>query len=145
VTRKLHIYSGQSVTVTFDATLCIHNGHCVRSLPAVFNTAARPWVQPDHATDIRSLLDVVAGCPSGALRATTLDGSSADDGVSQSPVHLQVSRHGPILIRGPVELVDADGSVLGSAQRVAICRCGRSAHKPYCDNSHRSAGWRDDP
>lgn len=144
MSRKLHVYEGAEVTVTFDAARCIHNGHCVRTLPAVFNTAARPWVQPD-ASDAEALLRVVAGCPTGALRATHRDGGTAEQFVSAAPTAVRVARHGPLFLRGDVTVLDADGTPIVSDQRIALCRCGLSKRKPFCDNSHRTAGWQDEP
>ena len=50
---------------------------------------------------------------------------------------------GPLLIRGPFTLLTQDGDVieLGRAT-VALCRCGLSASKPFCDGSHKRAGFR---
>ncbi|WP_372790251.1 (4Fe-4S)-binding protein [Paraconexibacter sp.] len=64
-TRKR--YSGDGIVVTFDGTLCRHAAECVRGLPEVFDTKARPWIQPANAApDV--VTEVVARCPSGALR-----------------------------------------------------------------------------
>ena len=143
MSTKLHVYETADITVTYDATRCIHDGHCVRSLPAVFNTAARPWVQPQHA-DAADVLAIVAGCPTGALRATRPDGATADALVADAPVTIGVSRSGPLYVRGGVTLVDsATGETLGDDGRVALCRCGLSKRKPFCDNTHRTEGWRD--
>jgi hypothetical protein len=46
---------------------------------------------------------------------------------------------GPLLVRGDFELRDADGTVIDCRQRmVALCRCGRSAIKPFCDGTHKA-------
>lgn len=60
-------YVGAEVTVSFDPEICEHAGECVRGLPAVFNTKARPWIQPDGATR-DEVVEVVGRCPSGALQ-----------------------------------------------------------------------------
>lgn len=50
---------------------------------------------------------------------------------------------GPLLVRGEFELQTQDGQVIDSRREtVALCRCGRSALKPFCDGSHRPAGFR---
>lgn len=46
---------------------------------------------------------------------------------------------GPLVVRGDVEVRNADGTTVVSRQTVALCRCGRSAQKPYCDGSHKIA------
>ena len=52
-----------------------------------------------------------------------------------------VTPDGPNYVRGKVTLVVAGAAVEDT--RVALCRCGASRHKPYCDNSHLQAGFRD--
>ena len=52
-------------------------------------------------------------------------------------------RDWPLLVRGPVELV-APGGVPVSPDRdpVALCRCGKSKRKPFCDGTHKLVGFR---
>ena len=50
---------------------------------------------------------------------------------------------GPLLIRGPFTLLTQDGVVIDPGRAtVALCRCGLSASKPFCDGSHKRAGFR---
>src|SRR5262245_8956893 len=60
-------YQAGDVVVSFDGDVCIHSEECVRGLPQVFNTAAKPWIQPGTASpeDVRA---AVGRCPSGALQ-----------------------------------------------------------------------------
>jgi CDGSH-type Zn-finger protein len=52
-------------------------------------------------------------------------------------------RDGPLLVRGPVSLRDPDGSEIPIERRtIALCRCGRSRLKPFCDGSHKLASFR---
>jgi CDGSH-type Zn-finger protein len=53
--------------------------------------------------------------------------------------------NGPIRIEGEFEILDPLGTPFGLAGRTAIslCRCGHSANKPFCDGSHRQAGFSD--
>lgn len=46
---------------------------------------------------------------------------------------------GPAVLRGDFEVRDVDGTVVPTGRVVALCRCGRSALKPLCDNSHQNA------
>jgi len=47
-------------------------------------------------------------------------------------------RDGPLLVRGPFELLDQDGTVIETVGRtVALCRCGKSRTRPLCDGTHR--------
>lgn len=47
---------------------------------------------------------------------------------------------GPLIVRGDFVLCEVDGTPIPrSGKAVALCRCGRSAAKPFCDGSHRLA------
>lgn len=49
---------------------------------------------------------------------------------------------GPLIVRGPFQIVGPDGEPVDSGRRtVALCRCGRSARKPFCDGSHQATGF----
>lgn len=51
-------------------------------------------------------------------------------------------RDGPLLVRGPFRMRDQDGGEIAvDRETVALCRCGRSRSKPFCDGTHRVAGW----
>ena len=63
-------YRGEHVTVSFDSEVCQHSGNCGRGLAAVFDSAQRPWIQPDRAS-AEEVIAQVARCPSGALRIET--------------------------------------------------------------------------
>ena len=54
-------------------------------------------------------------------------------------VTFKVRENGPYLVTGPVTLVDADGNEYELPERegLALCRCGASATKPFCDKTHR--------
>ncbi|MGH3691756.1 MAG: CDGSH iron-sulfur domain-containing protein [Microbacterium sp.] len=52
---------------------------------------------------------------------------------------------GPLLVRGDIDLRTADGEQIAPRRRtVALCRCGLSALKPFCDGTHKAAGFRTD-
>ncbi len=52
-------------------------------------------------------------------------------------------RDGPLLVRGPIRLQDVDGREIEVGREVvALCRCGRSRIKPFCDGTHKIAGFR---
>ena len=57
-------------------------------------------------------------------------------------VKVNVRPNGPLIIEGPISLLDSEGNAFTLEQeRVALCRCGQSAKKPFCDAAHRSAGF----
>jgi CDGSH-type Zn-finger protein len=52
-------------------------------------------------------------------------------------------RDGPLIVRGPFRMLDQDGREIAVDKRtVALCRCGRSRLKPFCDGTHKAAGWK---
>jgi CDGSH-type Zn-finger protein len=54
------------------------------------------------------------------------------------PVRITAYRDGPLLVRGPVELVDQDGEEIRvERDTVALCRCGKSRLRPFCDGTHK--------
>ncbi len=59
-------------------------------------------------------------------------------------VTIQCAPDGPLLLRGPVRLASPDGAqTWPTGKASALCRCGASANKPFCDGRHRAAGFRD--
>ena len=60
-----------------------------------------------------------------------------------APASITLYADGPLIIRGDVEIRDAESRVIDPGRStVALCRCGLSALKPFCDGSHRAAGFR---
>jgi CDGSH-type Zn-finger protein len=52
-------------------------------------------------------------------------------------------RDGPYLVRGPFSIVDQNGEEIEVGRRVvALCRCGRSQMRPFCDGTHKAIGFR---
>ncbi len=52
-------------------------------------------------------------------------------------------RDGPLLVRGPVRLTSADGQPIETDRDpIALCRCGKSRLKPFCDGTHKTIGFR---
>ena len=59
---------------------------------------------------------------------------------------IQAYANGPLLLRGDVEILAADGSVVPrSRATVALCRCGVSSIKPFCDGTHKLVNFKTDP
>ncbi len=58
-------------------------------------------------------------------------------------VEIKVRDHGPYKVTGPVRLIDAEGREwqVEEGRAIALCRCGRSRTKPFCDKSHREEGF----
>ncbi len=57
-------------------------------------------------------------------------------------VEIKVRDHGPYKVTGPFRLIDADGGAWDIGEGpVALCRCGLSQTKPFCDGTHGREGF----
>jgi CDGSH-type Zn-finger protein len=64
--------------------------------------------------------------------------------MSSEPVVIRCRENGPLVVRGPVTVVDHLGNAFTippGKDQIALCRCGHSAGKPFCDGSHRTCGF----
>jgi len=60
------------------------------------------------------------------------------------PVEIRCRENGPYVVKGPVRIVDHLGNVFTippGKDSVALCRCGQSKNRPFCDGSHRGCGF----
>jgi uncharacterized Fe-S cluster protein YjdI len=131
-------YATEEIVVEWEPRLCYHSQNCVRSLPQVFDESRRPWIRVDAATS-DEVEAAVARCPSGALRSRRVGAPAAK---ARRATEVGASANGPLLLSGDVRVVDAEGSVLYEGEKVALCRCGGSANKPFCDGTHKTNGFR---
>lgn len=76
--------------------------------------------------------------PSKIVLRTTQDLNLLLGGASiLAKATITIRDNGPLLISGDVELVDAEGKVFETREQFALCRCGLSEKKPFCDGAHR--------
>lgn len=57
---------------------------------------------------------------------------------------IAVVHNGPLIVDGEFKLVDKDGKESIKTGKTALCRCGHSSHKPFCDGTHLKINWQDD-
>ncbi len=133
-------YPGSKTEVHWDGKLCIHYGECGRASGELFVGARQPWCQPDLSSD-EEIRDVLLRCPSGALTAKFADGSGVEPDVEEN--QLAVTQNGPLYFSGALNIEGATDASAGTRYRAALCRCGASKNKPYCDNSHIKSGFAD--
>ncbi|NQV87923.1 MAG: (4Fe-4S)-binding protein, partial [Woeseiaceae bacterium] len=138
--KSMFEYEGKEATVTWDGKLCIHIGECGKAKGELFVGDRKPWCDPDLSSNA-DVQEIVQRCPSGALSVEFADGSVAEVAADRNSV--QVSYNGPLFVTGDLDIEDAPTEVPGLKFRAALCRCGQSKNKPYCDNSHESAGFQD--
>ena len=130
------VYPGQGIEVSFDLDRCIHVGECLLALPEVFDLGRRPWVEPDRAgPDV--VAQTIAHCPSGALQFRRLDGDPQE---VHATTTVEPMRNGPLRVTGEIHVQLEDGTE-ETLPRATLCRCGASARKPFCDNTHLRIGF----
>ena len=62
------------------------------------------------------------------------------------PTRITICPDGPLLVRGPVQIIDPAGEVVPrTRQTLALCRCGKSRLAPFCDGTHKLGAARDRP
>jgi CDGSH-type Zn-finger protein/uncharacterized Fe-S cluster protein YjdI len=124
-------YQGQKIAIHYEVRRCIHAAECVNRLNSVFDSTQKPWIQPDGAM-ADQIAQTIEHCPSGSLTYTRSDGQ-AEAIPSQNEVRVQAK--GPLYLRGDLHLHLPTGEVR-PLTRLALCRCGKSQNKPFCDNAH---------
>jgi CDGSH-type Zn-finger protein/uncharacterized Fe-S cluster protein YjdI len=74
---------------------------------------------------------------SGELATISLDPLANRDG----PLQIEPMRNGPLQVAGNLEICTGTGRVIRRITETKLCRCGHSNSKPFCDGSHRRAGF----
>ncbi len=133
-------FTGDQAEVDWDARLCIHVGECGHANNDLFVGGRDPWCDP-NAVGTEEVVDVVLRCPSGALSFRRKDGGTSE--VADSENVVRVVYNGPLYVRGNLDIDGAADDMDGVQFRAALCRCGQSKNKPFCDNSHEEAGFKD--
>lgn len=77
----------------------------------------------------------------GGTDADAVRGGAAQAREAVDAVTIACATNGPLLVRGPLTVVGEDGGT-SRGSKGALCRCGESATKPFCDGSHRGCGFR---
>jgi len=131
---KKYTYGNDAIEVTFEERKCCHAAHCFKELPNVFDGDLEPPIQPENAS-IEEIIRVIELCPSSALTYHCLKDSSSNETPPQHNEAL-IFKKGPLMLRGDFELQGE-----GPMTRIALCRCGESKNKPFCDASHRKIGF----
>ncbi|MCX6266377.1 MAG: (4Fe-4S)-binding protein [Bacteroidetes bacterium] len=141
-------FSNGEVTVYWKADLCIHSANCLIGLPGVFNSKKKPWINV-HASSSKEIMKVIDTCPSRALtylKSTKFVTSKprATAKMKSKFARVHILKNGPALITGNFILRDAKKKKIQIENEVAaICRCGASKKKPFCDGSHQAVGFTD--
>jgi uncharacterized Fe-S cluster protein YjdI len=127
--QKRKEYSNGEVTVVWEAYKCFHSEKCIKGLPGVFDLSKKPWIDVHGATS-EAIVNQVHQCPSGALsiKEETMRNNDV--------VKIDILDNGPLLVNGNIEVKNKDGEIISYSGVNALCRCGGSKKKPFCDGSH---------
>jgi CDGSH-type Zn-finger protein/uncharacterized membrane protein YozB (DUF420 family) len=129
-------YRGKRITIHDNRAICSHSGVCTDNLSTVFRLGQEPWIDAD-AADPEAVMALVQRCPSGAL-SYSIDGAPATGEPNECLI--TAAKNGPYYVSGPVALT-ADGAQPRFPERYALCRCGASKNKPFCDGTHWAVGF----
>jgi CDGSH-type Zn-finger protein len=132
---------GPTVDLTWSRRLCSVARFCHR--------AGDAWTQAEASGDpaARAIaVEEACCCPSGSLVAWDKQtGKPIEPDLPPSIALVenpQAGTSGPIWVRGGIAIESSDGTTYEIRNRVALCRCGRSGNKPFCDGTHLTAGFK---
>ena len=132
-------YRDGRISVYWAPEFCIHTARCINAQPQVFDPMRRPWVVLDDAgadaiaQAVRCLPDRGAHLLAQRRWARRSRAGTAQRGAMAERVAALPAR--PCPGRRRARKCGAE------ATRVALCRCGGSENKPYCDGTHRAIGF----
>jgi uncharacterized Fe-S cluster protein YjdI len=131
---------GAEVTIHDNRGICQHAGFCTDNLASVFKLKQDPWIDPNGAR-AEAVIAQVRQCPSGAL-SYSVRGTEHRD-LNRRPA-ITVSKDGPYRVTGNIGLETDPWGEGASKEHYALCRCGGSKNKPFCDGTHWYNGFKDE-
>ena len=133
-------FVGKKITIHDNRGICAHVGYCTDNLPVVFRQNQEPWIDPDAASP-EEIIATIRMCPSGAL-SYSVDGVEHRNREGEPAIF--VSPDGPYQVSGEVDLLDTERGEGASEEHFALCRCGGSKNKPFCDGTHWYIKFKDE-
>ena len=111
-----------------------------------FLAADDAYVDPDHLARQVEAIQAAGECPSGRLTAVTKEGELSEPDYDPEIDIVEDPERGVsagIFVKGKIPIESEDGEIYELRNRVALCRCGHSRNKPFCDASHVPFGFSD--
>jgi len=68
----------------------------------------------------------------------------AEKTISHKKPSIEITKNGPYIVKNVDYLISSQGASLSTQSVMALCRCGGSANKPFCDGTHNSIDFKDD-
>ena len=136
------LYRKDDFEVAWHPDKCIHSKICWTNMRAVFDPFRRPWVVLENG-EKEAIKKQVMACPSGALQwaETSINTAEEANTAATELPYIEPSANGPLLVKGTFMLVGPDGRREVKTETTALCRCGASNNKPFCDGTHRKTGF----
>ncbi len=131
---EAEVLTGPELTLFDLPKLCVHAGFCDRM--------GGTWAltQYSDTPEAREIAIEQAGnCPSGRLGVCDKDGNEIEPEYEPSIVLVEDRNKGvsgPLWVRGRIPIESVEGTTYEIRNRVTLCRCGKSANKPFCDGEH---------
>lgn len=137
------VYEGPRYTLWDKESLCAMARFC--------DAGRKVWnmvTGPTNEQEVELSLRVSQLCPSGRL--VVQDNATGEMLEPNMPASIGLiedtpeGTSGPVWVRGGIPMATETGDTLERRNRVTLCRCGASKHKPYCDSSHLKVKFKDD-
>lgn len=126
---------GRDIRLSDAPGFCSHARFCVRG-KGIWDLVG----QSDDGKARKTALEMAANCHSGRLVVWDRKTGKSIEPVFEKSIGLVEGpgegMTGPLWVRGGIPVIAADGFSYEVRNRVTLCRCGRSANKPFCDGSH---------
>jgi CDGSH-type Zn-finger protein len=132
--EQAKVTNGPNLNLTDAEGFCANARFCDR--------AGSAWNLTEQSADPearKTAIEEAADCPSGRLIAWDKDGKPIAQHFEPSIglVHdTQYNKMGPIWARGGIQVESSEGKNYEVRNKATLCRCGKSANKPFCDGSH---------
>jgi CDGSH-type Zn-finger protein len=137
--ERVGVMEGETLNL-LDDERCAFARFCHRQHGSVWELEQR-----DDATYKQEIIEGASACPTGRL--TAMDAKSGDFYEPKYVPQIIVAEDpekgvsAGLFVQGGIAVVGADGTEYEVRNRVALCRCGNSENKPFCDAAHVSCGY----
>lgn len=113
----------------------MHAINCFTELPKVFIPYERPWINIKSAST-NEIIDTVGHCPTDALTFFwNNEGHKGKKEEDKATTEISIIKNGTYLVKGDFKITDTDGNEIVTESSAALCRCGHTKKRPFCDGT----------
>ncbi len=141
--KQASVIEGKNLILQDVENLCAFARFCHSKSGDVWSLTEDSNSQESERIAVKMTCD----CPSGRLvmkekktKETIEPAFEQSISVLQDP---ERNCSGPLWVKGGISIEDTDGKAYEVRNRVTLCRCGKSANKPFCDSTHVNIGYKD--